>query len=190
MRIIAGMLRGRTLAAPRDLRTRPMLEKTRGALFNILGEQVEGRRVLDLFAGTGSLGIEALSRGAAWVTFVERDAGTLRCLERNRRELGIEGRSEVWGMAVEGAVARAAGRGFDLVFLDPPYRFAEGDRERSDLLGWVRRLWGEVLVAGGILALHFPAGSLGGLQFAPAVPRTVRTYGRNAIAVFERERVA
>src|SRR5262245_65361412 len=90
VRVIAGELRGRRLRAPEGERTRPMLDRVREALFDTLRPWIEGAFVLDLFAGSGALGIEALSRGARRVRFVERAAGACRCLEANVSELGLD----------------------------------------------------------------------------------------------------
>ena len=122
MRIIAGSLRGRTLA-PVKGRIRPTAAKVREAIFNIIGEAVREARVLDLFAGTGALGIEALSRGARDAVFVEEDSPALNVLRRNLETLGLEERSRVLPWPVKAALKRLAARGetFGLVFLDPPY---------------------------------------------------------------------
>jgi 16S rRNA (guanine966-N2)-methyltransferase len=121
MRVIAGELGGRRLRAPRGDATRPTSERVREALFSMLGD-LAGARVLDLFAGSGALGIEALSRGAAAATFVERSPRALAALRANIEALGLAGRARV----LEGdAVAALRGRGeYDLVFLDPPYAAA------------------------------------------------------------------
>jgi 16S rRNA (guanine(966)-N(2))-methyltransferase RsmD len=185
MRIIAGALGGRTLATPKDERTRPMLEKTRGAVFNILGSAVEGARVLDLYSGTGALGLEALSRGAARARFVERDRVARAALARNVAELGVAERAEVVGGDVAAEVARCGAGEFDLVFLDPPYRLAEEPRTRAELLRLAADLCDRVIAAGGSLVLHVPAGSLGERDFGGRVPRVFREYGRNAIAIFD-----
>jgi 16S rRNA (guanine966-N2)-methyltransferase len=122
MRIIAGTLKGRRLA-PVHGRTRPTAAKVRESVFNILGDAVLGVRVLDLFAGTGALGIEALSRGAAATVFVEDHPGALKVLRRNLEDLGLGDRTTVWPLPVMVALKKLAGRGesFDLAFLDPPY---------------------------------------------------------------------
>ena len=117
MRVVAGEFRGRRLAAPRGIRTRPTADRVREALFSILGE-VSGARVLDLYAGSGALGIEALSRGAESAVFVERDARAAAVIERNLASLGLDQR--VVTQDVMRFLARARGR-FDLVFCDPPY---------------------------------------------------------------------
>ena len=121
MRVIAGELGGRRLQAPRGLATRPTAERVREALFSMLGPLADAV-VLDLFAGSGALGIEALSRGAAHATFVERAPGALVALRANLAALELAERSRV----ISGD-ALAALRGtdkYDLVFLDPPYAFA------------------------------------------------------------------
>lgn len=122
MRVIAGSLGGRRLAAPRGLRTRPTSDRVREALFMTL-EPLDGLRVVDLFAGSGALGIEALSRGAAFVDFVESHRDALRVLEENVNALGLTSRCRVWSAALPRGLSRlraplaAAG----LVLLDPPY---------------------------------------------------------------------
>ncbi len=122
MRIITGTARGARLKAPRGLSTRPTADRVRESLFSILGSRVQGRRVLDLFAGTGSLGLEALSRGAAQAVFVDRaTAGVLR---DNASHTHLEDKARILGSDVFPAMERLAGAGerFDLVFCDPPYR--------------------------------------------------------------------
>jgi 16S rRNA (guanine966-N2)-methyltransferase len=121
MRVIAGAHRGRTLQAPRGAATRPTSDRVREALFSILGE-LDGLAVLDLFAGSGALAIEALSRGAREATLVDRSAGAIAAIRRNLETLGIDA-EVVRGDALawcEQAKRRA--RQYDLVFLDPPYR--------------------------------------------------------------------
>jgi 16S rRNA (guanine966-N2)-methyltransferase len=122
MRIIAGAFKGRRLA-PVKGQIRPTAAKVREAVFSILGPSVGGARVLDLFAGTGALGIEALSRGAAAAVFVEDHPESLKVLRRNLADLGLADRTTVWGLPVTAALKQMAGRGepFGLAFLDPPY---------------------------------------------------------------------
>lgn len=130
MRVVAGALRGRKLAAPPDDRARPTSDRVREAVFNSLGSRggVEGDRVLDLFAGTGALGIEALSRGAAHVTFVEQDRRMIDVLRRNLDQLDLVDRSTIVPGSADGFVASCpAGTSFDLALLDPPYAFDAWD---------------------------------------------------------------
>jgi 16S rRNA (guanine966-N2)-methyltransferase len=122
MRVIAGTLKGRRLA-PVKGRIRPTAAKVREAIFNILGEAVIETRVLDLFAGTGALGIEALSRGAKAAVFVEDHPEALKVLRRNLHDLGLTAQTMVLPMPVLTALKKLAVRGerFALAFLDPPY---------------------------------------------------------------------
>jgi 16S rRNA (guanine966-N2)-methyltransferase len=138
MRVIAGRLRGRRLTAPKGRETtRPTSDRVREALFSMLGE-LHRTVALDLFAGTGALGIEALSRGAERVVFVERDAAAVAALEANLAQLGLGGQeaSVRVGDALEALrTARARGETYDLVFIDPPYsRVRELEGELSALL--------------------------------------------------------
>jgi 16S rRNA (guanine966-N2)-methyltransferase len=114
---VAGEFRGRRLAAPRGVRTRPTADRVREALFSML-DDVSGARVLDLYAGSGALGIEALSRGAGSAVFVDRDPRAVAAIERNLESLGLE--QEVLRQDAVRFLARAEGT-FDLVFCDPPY---------------------------------------------------------------------
>jgi len=128
MRVIAGRLGGRRLKAPRGRATRPTSDRVREALFATLGE-LGGASVLDVFAGTGSLGIEALSRGAGSAVFVERSAGAVRVLRANLEALGIDaGAAEVRRADALAALrsARARKETYDLIFIDPPYSQARG----------------------------------------------------------------
>lgn len=118
MRIIAGSSKGRRLIAPRGRSTRPMTDRAREALFSSLGGLVAGARVLDLYAGTGSLGLEALSRGATDATFVERDRAALAALAANVEAIGLGG--TVVAGNVDAYLEGAAGE-YDVVFVDPPY---------------------------------------------------------------------
>jgi 16S rRNA (guanine966-N2)-methyltransferase len=122
VRIVGGSLGGRVLRAPAGADTRPTSEKVRQALFNIL-PAVEGMSVLDLFAGSGALGIEALSRGAAHVTFIDQGKVALGVIRGNLRELGLEPRATVLaGDAVSLAARHVPAAPWQLVFVDPPYR--------------------------------------------------------------------
>lgn len=122
-RVIAGMYGGRSLDAPPGSRTHPMSERVRNALFNSLGNQVEGAEVLDCFAGTGALGIEALSRGAAHATFVERDRVAQRVIRGNLETLGVDSSSyTIVSSPVAGWLSsRKTDTLYDLVLADPPY---------------------------------------------------------------------
>lgn len=123
MRIIGGLARGRRLLAPRGRRTRPTSDYLREVLFDVLTQQIEGRTFLDLYAGTGAVGIEALSRGAVTAVFVEHHRSALAILYRNLEMTGFRDRAEVIPMEAVRYLRRApcGSRQFDLIFLDPPY---------------------------------------------------------------------
>lgn len=123
MRVIGGLARGRRILAPRGRSTRPTSDYVREVLFDLLTQQVEGRTFLDLYAGTGAVGIEALSRGAAVAVFVEHNRLAVTTLYRNLEASGFRNRAEVVPMEVLRYLRQAAhcSRSFDLIFLDPPY---------------------------------------------------------------------
>ena len=127
MRVVAGELRGRRLVAPSGSSTRPTADRVREALFSILGD-VSGARVLDLFAGSGALGLEAASRGAESVVLVERDRGAAKVAQRNAEAVAKSGaaRALVEQVAASTFLQRS-GRRFDLVFIDPPYDLPDAD---------------------------------------------------------------
>ena len=150
MRIIAGTHRGRRIAAPKGAHTRPTGDRVREALFDLVGP-VDGASVLDLYAGSGALGLEALSRGAARCVFAETDAAACRVIRRNLEQLGLAG-----GLVLQrdaSAVLRgeaAAGQRHDLVLVDPPYeRWPELEPVLAPLLAAVVEASGIVVVETG-----------------------------------------
>jgi 16S rRNA (guanine966-N2)-methyltransferase len=133
MRIVAGQFRGRPLAAPEGAHTRPTSDRVREALFNILEHgvadfTVADKRVLDLFAGTGALGLEALSRGAAYCLFVEEDAAARGVIRRNIEALGLTGVTKVFRRNATDLGPAGPLGGFGVVFLDPPYELGLAER--------------------------------------------------------------
>jgi 16S rRNA (guanine(966)-N(2))-methyltransferase RsmD len=180
MRIIAGELKGKRLVVPRGLGTRPTADQVRIALMDTLMPYLPGARFLDLFAGAGGVGLEALSRGASRAVLVERDAAAVAALRRNVVTLDVEAGTRVLRTDVDRALDRLAADGerFELVFLDPPY---DGDLVKSTL---------ERLAAGAVttpralvIAQHFtkqpPPGAVGVL----AAFRT-RRFGETTLTFF------
>lgn len=151
MRVIAGRAKGRRLKTPPGPGVRPMTDRMREAVFSSLAAEIPGARVLDLYAGTGSLGLEALSRGAAGAVFVERDRSVLEILRSNIDRVGLGGRASgaEAGRFLAGASARDS---YDLVFLDPPYRTPD-DRVGEELAAA-----GRLLSPGGAAVVHRRAG--------------------------------
>ncbi len=124
MRITGGEARGLRLAVPRSLHIRPTSDRVRGALFQLVGQTVENAKVLDLYAGTGALGIEALSRGAASADFVEHNGRLCQVIDQNIKSAGFAGRGKVHKASVKQSLATLEGM-YDLVLLDPPYEMRE-----------------------------------------------------------------
>jgi 16S rRNA (guanine(966)-N(2))-methyltransferase RsmD len=148
MRVIAGTQKGRRLHGPRNHGLRPTSDRVKEALFSILGSRVAGSRFLDLYAGTGAIGIEALSRGAERVTFVEPDQAALRVLRANLAQCGLEDSADIQ-MCSAGSFlkrrAQAPAR-YDLVFADPPYQDDHVDTLRSALAGTAAIATGALIV--------------------------------------------
>jgi 16S rRNA (guanine966-N2)-methyltransferase len=175
MRVVAGELRGRVIEAPPGRDTRPTTDKVREAVFNALGslDLVRDAVVVDLYAGSGALGIEALSRGAAEVVFVERDRAALRVLRDNLSKLGLHDRARVQ----QGDALALAGRvGADIVLADPPYDFDAW----PDLLAKIDA--GFVVAEAGRALDELP----GAAELGWRAVRTKR-YGRTWVTFFERE---
>lgn len=167
--------------APKGLATRPTADRVREALFDILGPRVAGAEVLDLFAGSGAVGIEALSRGAARAVFVERDHAAVAALRQNLDRLGLAPRARVIVRDVEAALRGLARRGarFDLVFLDPPYA---GDLAARTLAGLGD---GAHLAADGlVVAQHRTKGALPEVEGLLRRLRT-RRFGETSLTFFK-----
>jgi 16S rRNA (guanine(966)-N(2))-methyltransferase RsmD len=130
MRIISGTSKGRKLVTPRSQSLRPTSDRVKESLFNILREEMEGKLVLDLFAGTGNLGIEALSRGAEKTIFVEKRRQAIRLIQKNLAQCGLEERSEILPKDTNRGIGilKERGESFDLILMDPPYE-----------KGWIQR---------------------------------------------------
>ncbi len=128
MRIIGGASRGRRLTGPRGLAVRPTADQVKAALFNILADRIAGARFLDLYAGTGNIGIEALSRGAQQATFVESSPAMGRLLRANLQRCGFERLAEIRLIPVSRFLKQHHESPYDIVFLDPPYRTEEAEK--------------------------------------------------------------
>jgi len=145
LRVVGGELRGRPLAAPRSDAIRPTTDRTREAVFNIISHsqsvRLEGARVLDLFAGTGALGIEALSRGAAHCLFIEESAEGRGLIRTNVEAMGLQGRTKIFRRDATALGETGTIQPFDIVFADPPYGKGLGERALASALsgGWLRQ---------------------------------------------------
>ena len=181
MRIIGGAARGRRIRAPRGSAIRPTADRVREALFDILPRDLAGVRVLDLFAGSGSLSLEALSRGAESALLVDESAEAARLMRRNVEALGFADRARVWPQPVGKALRRLSDEGaaYDAIFLDPPY-----DR------GWVDKVLTMIgrngtLRAEGVAVAEHSARERVGEQYGELVRRDLRRYGDTVLSFFE-----
>jgi 16S rRNA (guanine966-N2)-methyltransferase len=176
MRIIAGEHKGARIFAPPGRDTRPTSDRVRENVFNIVAPWVEDARVLDLYAGSGAMGLEALSRGATAAVFVETDPDAVRAIERNLDKLRLRGATVV-RLEATAALAQetAAGRKYDLVLVDPPYAMTKFDA--------LDRYLPTVLADDGLLVLETDARTEP--QLPALVVRTTRKYGSTRVTVFE-----
>lgn len=168
-----------------------MLDRVREALFSTLGNLVEEARVLDLFAGSGSLGLEAASRGATVARLVESHPAAYAVLRRNVELLGLGDRAEVmrgnalapasWRFKDESSAQSDAAKGADIVFFDPPYPMLGDPMKRKALLIAVDALVGDVLRENGVLIFHAPTHALEMLRFQRAHKNDLRSYGTSAL---------
>ena len=178
-RITGGTLRGRRLRGAKTGDLRPTSERVRGAIFSILGPgAIEGARVLDLYAGTGALGIEALSRGGASVVFVESSAESVRGINRSLSELGIGERSQVRRGKVERVLNTLEGS-YDVAFLDPPYSEQPWDAVLNTLAQ--RSLADE----GGFAVAEHRHGSVLADSYGRLQLQTRKRYGDTVVSVYE-----
>jgi 16S rRNA (guanine966-N2)-methyltransferase len=174
LRIAGGTARGIPLTEPRGHRLRPTSGLLREAIFNVLGDLVDGAAVLDLYAGTGALGIEALSRGAASATFVDAEAASCQAILQTLARAGLAARGTVLRGRLPAALASVKGT-FSLVFVDPPYQ----DDILDTLLALPRLLTGEALVVYEHASRYNPPGRPEGLRLTER-----RVYGDSAIALY------
>jgi 16S rRNA (guanine966-N2)-methyltransferase len=184
MRIVAGKLRGARIEAPKGLATRPTSDRVREALFNVLEHgparfDLEGARVLDLFAGSGALGLEAISRGARFVLFVENRAEGRASIRRNVEALGLAGATKIWRRDATKLGPRGALSAFDIAFLDPPYGRGLGEEA---LAAMVDGAW---LAKDAIVVLEERAEAE--IMLPPGFKRIdARTYGDTQILIARR----
>jgi 16S rRNA (guanine966-N2)-methyltransferase len=182
MRVVGGDFRGRALAAPRSSAIRPTSDRTREAVFNVIAhrypEKLDGGRVLDLFAGTGALGIEALSRGASACVFIEEGAEGRGLIRDNVEAFGLQGRTRIFRRDATALGTLGTLAAFDLVFADPPYGkgLAEPALRAAHVGGW--------LAPGALLVVEEAAAA----PFNPGAPFRVadeRHYGETVIRFVE-----
>lgn len=183
MRVISGTARGRSLKAVPGMGTRPTTDKVKEAIFSMIGPYFAGGAVLDLFAGTGGLGIEALSRGMTEAVFVDKDKQSVDVVRENLAACRLLESAQVYRNDAERGLKALAKRkaGFDLVFLDPPYRLKTADGLMEDMheLGLLRP--GAIIVVEHASEHRYPE------KFGPFCRRRLAVYGEAAVAVYDYE---
>ncbi len=185
MRIVAGKFKGRELLGPTSIATRPTSDRVRESLFNILahgveGFEMEGARVMDLFAGTGALGLEALSRGAKFCQFVEESAEARGIIRKNADAFGAIGQCKIWKRDATDLGSCAPQSPFELVFIDPPYGQGLGKKALQALVD------GSWLTAGGMVVLEDSEAA----EVAEVVGLTLvdtRIYGAACVRIYRKD---
>jgi 16S rRNA (guanine966-N2)-methyltransferase len=177
LRVIGGSLGGRRLRGPPRSGVRPTTDRVREALFEILGDSIEGARVLDLFSGTGALGIEALSRGAVYCDFLESDPKACEVIRENLTRTGLLDSARLWPLPVVRALPRLQGP-YDLVVADPPYEY---DRAESELTDAVT---GGLLAEDGMFVVEHSQRRTWPGHLAGKPQLTSRRYGDTRVTIF------
>jgi 16S rRNA (guanine966-N2)-methyltransferase len=177
LRVIGGELGGRRLEGPPRSGVRPTTDRVREALFEVLGQAVEGARVLDLFSGTGAIGIEALSRGAAWCDFVESDPKAQAVIRENLTRTSLLDVSKLYPLPVARALSRLQGP-YDVVVADPPYEY---DRAESEL---AQVITGGLLAKDGILAVEHSQRKPWPQALGGRAQLTSRRYGDTRVTLY------
>lgn len=192
MRIIAGLYKGRTLIAPKGSSTRPTSGRLREALFNICQWEIEGVRFLDLFAGSGAMGFEALSRGAHSVTFVDNNRECIRSIQENAQKLGVDKAVEIVFGDVNDTLHKLAtkGRSYGIIYADPPYGTAENSYSQKVLttLNEILQTSPKFLLSEGSLFLEDASESLPKLSESEhLILSSEREAGRSALQHYRRK---
>ncbi|MEA4894727.1 MAG: 16S rRNA (guanine(966)-N(2))-methyltransferase RsmD [Oscillospiraceae bacterium] len=173
MRVITGSARGRRLNEPKNMEIRPTTDKVKESIFNIVQFDIEGRRVLDLFAGTGQLGIEALSRGARSATFVDESTEAIKIVKSNLERCGLTGEA-----VRDDAVSFLGHCGkYDVIFLDPPYQSGLMDTVLRKIIQF------DILSEGGIIICETDSGTEISPMNAPYFVGRVYKYGKVKLTV-------
>ncbi len=180
MRVISGKVRGMSLNTPRGSLTRPTADRVKEAMFSIIQTDVPGSRILDLFGGTGQLGIEAISRGAKWAVFVDSNESACKLIKNNIIKVGFENEAQVICSDYANFLKKSTEK-FDIIFLDPPY--AEVFLENS--LKMITEI--DILQSGGIIVSERPFGKVLELDLPGFVRSKDYKYGQTVLTLFRKE---
>ncbi|MDI6732390.1 MAG: 16S rRNA (guanine(966)-N(2))-methyltransferase RsmD [Planctomycetota bacterium] len=188
MKILGGIYRGTNLYLPKDADIRPALARMRNSLFNILMERIEGRRVLDLFAGSGSLGFEALSRGAEYCLFIDNNNSCITALQKSVAKLHLQDRTRILQMdsfnIVKHIIENKGGRGkrFDIIFIDPPYAYYNEENTKQELISIIDEIAQENIISNnGLILVEHRCGDIKGNEFKHLKVVDKRDYGQTSL---------
>ncbi|WP_422657346.1 16S rRNA (guanine(966)-N(2))-methyltransferase RsmD [Paenibacillus sp. EC2-1] len=181
MRVVAGSAKGRPLKSVPGMGTRPTTDKVKEAIFSMIGPYFDGGDALDLFAGTGGLGIEALSRGMERAVFIDMESKSIETVKANLKSTGFESNAEIYRNEAGRAIKALEKRKyiFDLVFLDPPYRMKNGDALMTEMA--TRGL----LSAGALLVLEYESNYTYPEEISGFLHLRTAKYGETAVSIFE-----
>lgn len=180
MRIIAGDFKGRKLIPPKNDRIRPTADRVKEAIFSMISFRVFDSLVLDLFAGTGNLGLEALSRGAQHVTFVEKSVDSIKILNQNIKLLGQVEKTEVIRGDAINVLSKLNGAqtAYDIVFIDPPYREKLYQKILSTIVKY------DIIKDEGLVIVEHPIDTDINQVCPPLIPINEKRYGKTAVSIF------
>ncbi len=183
MRVIAGLAKGRKLKAPKSRAIRPTSDRIKEAIFSAVGERTLGAKVLDLYAGTGALGIEALSRGALFATFVDERREAISLVRENLSWVGLRSKGRIIRGKVESVTDRLTREGelFDLIFLDPPYRISV-----TDIGNICQKVSSELLAVDGLMILEHSS-RMEPPVVSGAKVSSFKRYGDTAVTIYRKE---
>jgi 16S rRNA (guanine966-N2)-methyltransferase len=190
MRIIGGIYKGRNLSVPENVDVRPALARMKDSLFNILMGEFEGKNVLDLFAGTGSLGFEAISRGARNCLFVENSQPCFESIKKNIAKLKLENVATVLFMDTFEIILHAIKNHncFDYVFIDPPYKYYDDKILRGKLLGLMDDMArNNIITQNGMIIVEYRRGQINSDDFDKLLIVDTRSYGQTCLSFFRRK---
>lgn len=183
MRIIAGKLRGKVLKSPKDQKVRPTLDRVKEAVFSMISPNIRNANVLDLFSGSGALGLEALSRGAKMVTFVDIDKESIRLTTENIKLCRAEDDTRVLSMSAKEAIAQSINKGvkYDIIFMDPPYdgEIAKKVLQESD--------FNIIMNESSIVVMETDIKEKTDEEIGGLIKVKDKTYGQTRISIYERK---
>lgn len=178
MRVISGIARGTKLEPPKKGGVRPTTDRVRESIFNIISPRIPGAQFLDLYAGTGANGIEALSRGAAGAVFVDADSDLIALIGRNLQRSRTASKAQCRRLVLPQGLSALDGAAFDIIFADPPYE----EHDPESLLETIGRV--NLLKPGGLIVLEHDARWEASVQIGPYTHHRTATYGRSAVSFF------